>query len=100
MEGPLRGERIAILGEPRDGALARYLAGAGARVVASVGVTTTMLVISALQPFGRWANASVPYRKAEELRSRGQVISILSEDALRNRLSAADVEVDQMSRSR
>lgn len=85
--GPLKGERIAILGEPRDGALAQFVAGAGGRVVASVGATTTMLVIATRQPYGRWVEASEPHRKAQELREAGQPIAVLTEEALRARLT-------------
>lgn len=66
-EGPLKGQRAAILGAPRDGPLATWLASLGARVVSSVGTTTTMLVVSVDQPFGRFAHASPAYRRAEEL---------------------------------
>jgi DNA polymerase-3 subunit epsilon len=85
-EGPLKGARIAILGAPRDGALAQWLAQAGARVVASVGTTSTMLVIATDHPFGRFAHAAAPYRRAEELRRGGATIEIVSEDALRARI--------------
>jgi DNA polymerase III subunit epsilon len=84
--GPLKGERVAILGEPRDGALAHWLASLGARVMASVGATTTMLVVGNAQPFGRFFHASPPYRRAEELRREGAAIAIVSEDDLRARL--------------
>lgn len=85
-EGPLKGARVAILGAPRDGALGHWLAAAGARVVASVGTTSTMLVISADQPFGRYYHASPAYRRAVELREAGTVIQIVTEDDLRERL--------------
>lgn len=84
--GPLIGHRIAILGERRDEGLAQFLAAHGARVVSSVGVTTTMLVISARQPFGRWSAAHAEHRKAEKLRSAGGAIEIISETELRARL--------------
>jgi DNA polymerase-3 subunit epsilon len=84
--GPLKGERIAILGARRDGLLALFLAGAGARIVASVGTITTMLVISNEQPFGRFVSASPAYRRAEDLRRKGQPIEIVPEDELRMRL--------------
>jgi len=86
--GPLRGQRIAILGAPRDGSLARWLAASGARVVASVGVTSTMLVVSQDQPFGKFAHASAPFRKAEALRRAGSAIVIVDEDDLRARIGA------------
>jgi DNA polymerase-3 subunit epsilon len=84
-EGPLKGQRVAILGAPRDGALGVWLAEQGARVVASVGTTSTMLVISCDQPFGRFAHAAAPYRRAEELRRSGSPIEIVDEDELRAR---------------
>lgn len=85
--GPLRGERIAILGAPRHGALARCLAANGARVVASVGSTTTMLVVSNDQPFGRFYAAHADHRKAEAMQRRGAAIAILPEDEIRRRLA-------------
>lgn len=81
--GPLKGHRIAILGERRDEALAQFLAAHGARVVSRVGGTTTMLVISTHQPFGRWAAAHAEHRKAEELRDAGAGIEIVTEAELR-----------------
>jgi DNA polymerase-3 subunit epsilon len=87
-DGPLKGERIAILGAPRDGPLAHRLAGAGGRVVASVGMTTTMLVVSRDQPFGRYPHLAPPYRRAEELRRAGTTITILDEAELDVRLAA------------
>ncbi len=85
--GPLRGERIAILGAPRHGALARCLAANGARVVASVGSTTTMLVVSNDQPFGRFYAAHADHWKAEAMQRRGAAIAILPEDEIRRRLA-------------
>jgi DNA polymerase-3 subunit epsilon len=85
--GPLKGERVAILGEPVDGALAQYVAKAGGRIVTSVGTTTTMLVIATRQPYGRWVESSPPCRKAQALREAGRPIVILTEEALRKRLS-------------
>ncbi len=84
--GPLKGERVAILGGQRDSALAHWLAAAGARVMASVGTTTTMLVIGEAQPFGRFYTASPACRRAEELRRAGQALAIVSEAELRARL--------------
>jgi len=62
--GPLSGERIAILGEPRDGPLAHAIAARGGVIHASVGLTTTMLVIAADAPFGRSIHTSPTYRRA------------------------------------
>lgn len=87
-DGPLKGHRIAILGAARDGVLACMLAQAGARVVASVGTTTTILVVASDQPFGRFAHASPAYRRADELRRNGSPIEIVDEETLRHRIGA------------
>lgn len=93
-DGPLSGHRIAILGSRRDGPLAHRLAEAGARVVASVGITTTLLVVSNEQPFGRFYHASPAYRRAEELRRSGSVIDIILEDELAHRLGGYSTPLD------
>ncbi|MEH3039185.1 MAG: exonuclease domain-containing protein [Sphingomonas paucimobilis] len=62
--GPLSGDRIAILGEPRDGPLAHAIAALGGTIHSSVGLTTTMLVVAADEPFGRSVLQSTPYRRA------------------------------------
>jgi len=85
-EGPLKGQRIAILGAARDGALGHWLSARGARVVASVGTTSTMLVVSSDQPFGRYFHASALYRRALALQQAGGTIEIVSEEELRKRL--------------
>jgi DNA polymerase-3 subunit epsilon len=86
-DGPLVGERVAILGSPRDGALAHWIARAGGRVVSTVGVRTTLLVVSIDQPFGKWVNASELYQKADALKAQGQAITIIEELELRARYS-------------
>ncbi|MGP7796992.1 exonuclease domain-containing protein [Sphingomonas sp. CLY1604] len=63
-DGPLAGERIAILGEPRDGPLAHAIAMRGGAIHASVGLTTTMLVVAADEPFGRSIQSSTMFRRA------------------------------------
>jgi DNA polymerase-3 subunit epsilon len=87
--GPLKGARIAILGASRDGPLAHRLAAAGARMVASVGTRTTILVLSKDQPFGRFVHASPAYRRAEELRRAGSPLEIVDEEELCARVDAA-----------
>ena len=84
--GPLRGERVVVLGASRDGDLARHLAAAGARVMAAVGTTTTILVVSEDQPFGRFVAAHAEYRRAQELRENGATIAIVTEAELRCQL--------------
>lgn len=88
--GPLKGERIVILGASRDGRLARALAGAGARIMASVGTTTTRLVISDDQPFGRFVIAHAQYRQAEALRGEGMSIAITTEAEMDGQLGKCD----------
>lgn len=88
-DGPLNGERIAILGATRTGALGQWLAAMGARVAASIGTSSTMLVISNEQPYGRFFHASPAHRRAQELQRAGSPIEIVSEDVLRARVAAA-----------
>lgn len=78
-EGPLSGQRVAILGEPRDGRLAHRIASLGGRVVSAVGTTTTILVIAGKEPHGHGVRYDAGYRRAEELRQTGQAIRILAE---------------------
>ncbi|WP_428334114.1 exonuclease domain-containing protein [Novosphingobium sp.] len=85
--GPLLGERVVILGEAVDGPLANRAAGAGARVMAKVGPSTTMLVIANRQSYGKWVTASEPYRKAQGLIDIGRPVAIVAEDALRRRIA-------------
>jgi DNA polymerase-3 subunit epsilon len=87
-DGPLKGERIFVFGAHRDGPLALRLASAGGRVVSSVGRTTTMLVVSHDQPFGRYPQFAPAYRRAEELRREGASITILTEAEIDARLVA------------
>ncbi len=88
-DGPLKGQRIAILGAARHGPLAAWLAAAGGRVMASVGNSTTLLVVSNDQPYGRFVHASPAYKRAEELRSTGRSIEIVEEDEMRRRVALA-----------
>jgi DNA polymerase-3 subunit epsilon len=81
-DGPLSGERIAILGEPRDGRLALLLAALGGKVVTVVSPGTTLLVSVGGDPFGRATRMSAAFRKAEAMRQRGGAIRIVSERAL------------------
>lgn len=77
---------MVIVGAARDGELAQRLAAAGARIMASVGTTTTKLVISDDQPFGRFVTAHLDHRRAEDLRQGGATIEIVAEGELRHRL--------------
>lgn len=83
VEGPLKGERVVILGEPRDGKLAHVAAGLGARVMTGVGSSTTLLVVAGREPFGRATRSSAIYLKAQALREDGAPIRIIASDALR-----------------
>jgi len=87
--GPLHGERVVILGAARDGRLAHALAAAGARIMAAVGTTTTRLVISDDQPFGRFVTAHDDHRRAVALQATGAAIEIVTERDLRRRLRLA-----------
>lgn len=77
--GPLTGHRVALMG-PRNGELANKLAEAGARIMAGVGKTTTLLVVAGQsKPFDIGTRGSASFRKATELAENGSPIQILSE---------------------
>jgi DNA polymerase-3 subunit epsilon len=76
-DGSLRGQRVAILGEPRCGPLAHRIAAAGGRVVSAVGSTTTILAVTAERPFG-YVRYDAQFRKAEEMARAGAGMRILS----------------------
>ncbi|HXH17328.1 MAG TPA: exonuclease domain-containing protein [Sphingomonas sp.] len=80
--GPLAGERIAILGEPRDGPLACRIAALGGRIVSAVGNTTTLLVIAGRAPFAYSVRNSGAFRRAEQYRRLGGTIRTVSEHDL------------------
>ncbi len=80
--GPMKGERVAILGQSRDGPLAHAIAAQGGRVVASVGVTTTMLAIAGAEPYPVDVRYHAQFLKADGLRRAGHPIRILPEAAL------------------
>lgn len=84
LTGPLSGQRIAILGEPRHGAIAQRIAAQGGRVMTSVGKTTTMLAIVADEPFG-YIRYDAQFKKAVELQRLGSPIEIISTAALAER---------------
>jgi DNA polymerase-3 subunit epsilon len=77
-DGPLKGHRVAILGQPRNGPLALRLAGGGARIVAGVGSTTTILAVIGEEPFG-YVRYDAQFRRASELQRSGGTIRIMSE---------------------
>ncbi|GHH08016.1 hypothetical protein GCM10008023_02750 [Sphingomonas glacialis] len=80
--GPLLGERVAIVGEPRDGPLAHRLAALGAKVMTSVGTSTNVLIVAGGDRFTRATLMSPAYGKAEALRRAGKPIRIVSEQTL------------------
>lgn len=82
--GPLAGQRIAILGEPRHGALAHRIAAQGGKIMAAVGKTATMLVVIADEPFG-YIRYDAQFRMARELHQLGSGIEIVSAATLAER---------------
>lgn len=87
--GPLRGERVAIVGAARDSNLAHDLASAGARIMSTVGNSTSILVIGRDQPFGRYVSLEASYRRAREMQQSGLTIEIIDEEDMRARLALA-----------
>lgn len=78
-DGPLKGERVFILGEPRDGPTSQRIAALAGRVVSSVGPTTTIVVVIGPEPFGYDVRYNAQFRKAEEFLRAGQPVRILSQ---------------------
>ncbi|PZQ63445.1 MAG: transposase [Phenylobacterium zucineum] len=87
--GPLRGERIAIVGAAGDPGLAGEIAAAGGRLMSNVGRTTTLLVVAAPRPFSYAVRHSTPFMRAEALAADGAPIGILTAEELRDRIAAA-----------
>lgn|GEM_PF-1409419 len=81
-DGPLSGQRIAIMGESRDPHLAEQLEAAGARIMATVGKTSTLLVVAMPRPFTPGAQQSAQYLRAIEYG-----VMIVSADEIRARIS-------------
>lgn len=80
--GPLFGQRVALLGQPRDGPLAQMIAAAGGRVVTSVGARTNLLAVAGNRPFDEGLERSAIYRRAETMVALGQAIRIVGEREL------------------
>jgi DNA polymerase-3 subunit epsilon len=87
--GALAGLRVGILGEPRDGPLARTLAAAGARIVGSMGAKTELLVVPGVRPFAEGIERSSAYRRAEALIAMGQPLRIISAAEARDLIAEA-----------
>jgi len=76
--GPLKGERIVVVGEARDGAIAHVLAAQGGTIMSAVGLRTTMVVVADHLPDARSARASGEMDKAAAARRAGRSIRIVS----------------------
>jgi DNA polymerase-3 subunit epsilon len=90
-DGPLKGHRVAILGQPRNGPLAHRIAANGARVVTAVGTTTTILAVIGDEPFG-YVRYDAQFKRAEELRRAGGAVRIMSEGELIGMLATDAIE--------
>lgn len=80
-DGVLKGQRVAILGQDRNGPLAQRVAANGGRVMSAVGATTTILAVMADEPFG-YVRYDAQFKKAEAYQREGHSIRILSATAL------------------
>lgn len=87
--GPLAGERVVIVGEPRDGQLAHAVAAAGGIIRTSVGSTTTLVVIAGDTRFEKWLRSDPQVRRAQLAKAGGQGIAIVTEESLRQMLVPA-----------
>jgi DNA polymerase-3 subunit epsilon len=88
-QGPLAGERVAIIASPHNIELPTEIASAGGRVMADVGRTTTMLVVAGSRPFSSGVRTTAGFLKAEAIAAEGGTISILTAEELRDRIAAA-----------
>lgn len=92
-EGPLKGERVFILGEPRDGPLAQRFAALAARVVSSVGPSTTMVAIVGPEPYGYDIRYNAQFRKARDLKAAGQSMRMLSQSEAEGLLQPLEADL-------
>jgi DNA polymerase-3 subunit epsilon len=69
---------------------------ARARVMASVGSTTTRLVISEDQPFGRFVTAHAKYPRAVTLREGGASIDIVTKPKISSTCSLSRLVTDHL----
>ncbi|WP_156818681.1 3'-5' exonuclease [Sphingomonas sp. Mn802worker] len=83
VDGRFLGERVAILGQPRDGALACALAAEGATIHSGVGLSTTMLVVAADPPYSRKVLNSAAYTRAAKAIAAGRPLRIVPAQTLR-----------------
>lgn len=83
-DGPLLGHWVAIIGDRSDGELAYTLASKGAKIMAGVGKSTTLLVVACEErPFSPGLIGSATFRKAQERISEGSILEIVTvEEAL------------------
>ncbi|ATU91750.1 HIRAN domain-containing protein [Phyllobacterium zundukense] len=78
MSGPLLGHWIALMGAPPDEEVAQELAAAGAKIMAGVGKSTTLLVVVAERPFDAGTRSSASFRRADDLIAAGSHLRIIS----------------------
>lgn len=93
-DGPLKGERVFILGEPRDGPTALRIAALAGRVVSSVGPTTTIVAVIGPEPFGYDVRYNAQFLKAEEFLRACQSVRILSQSETNELLERLETSVE------
>jgi hypothetical protein len=86
--GPLSGEWVALIGSSADGMIATELANKGAKIMASVGKSTTLLVVAEERPFAPGLIGSSQYRRAQELLEAGRLLRIVSLSEVRKMMAA------------
>lgn len=84
--GPLKGQHVVIWGAPDDGDEAKELAALGARIMAGVGKSTT-IVIHVDNELTPGMMGSSTYRKAQERIADGAELEIVDLKTLRSRIS-------------
>jgi hypothetical protein len=86
--GSLVGEWVALIGATDDGELAKQLARNGAKIMAGVGKSTTLLVVAEERPFTPGLVGSSRYRQAQDLIKAGRLLRIVSLSEAREMMGA------------
>ncbi|MEY8096534.1 HIRAN domain-containing protein [Falsihalocynthiibacter sp. S25ZX9] len=86
IDGPLSKEKIKLWGFPKDGEEAKTIAQAGGQVMASVGKSTTIVVMDN-GPITPGMKNSSTWKKMENLRETGQNIELVTWSEIQSRIA-------------
>jgi hypothetical protein len=86
LDGPLSKEKITLWGFPKDGDEAMIIAQAGGQVMASVGKSTTIVIIDK-RPITPGMKNSSTWKNMENLRKTGQNIELVTWSEIQSRIA-------------